>query len=58
MLVLSRAANESLLLCLPDGSTIKVIVVRTGESRVRLGIEADESVRVYRGEMMGVNEVG
>ena len=47
MLVLSRREREQIKL----GDAIVVTVVRISGDRVRLGIEAPESVRVLRAEL-------
>ena len=48
MLVLSRRANEQIVL--PDlGVTIEVISI--SGNRVKLGVTADQSIRVLRGEI-------
>lgn len=47
MLVLSRKENESIVI----GDNITIRVVKIGGGRVRLGITADKSVNVRRGEV-------
>jgi carbon storage regulator len=49
MLVLSRKLNESIVI---DGG-IKVTVVSVHGNQVRLGIQAPESVRIFREELCG-----
>jgi carbon storage regulator len=46
MLVLTRKLNEQVVIG-KQGITIKIVDVRNG--RVRLGVEAPESVRIERG---------
>lgn len=52
MLVLSRKQNESLTLEV-DGRRIVVTVVDISGNRIRLGVEADRDVNVYRSEIAG-----
>lgn len=47
MLVLSRKLHEVIFI----GDNIKVTVVKIGQGKVRLAIEADRSIPVYRGEI-------
>ena len=47
MLILTRKPGESLYI----GDNIKVIVVEVKGSQVRLGIDADKSLRIYREEI-------
>lgn len=47
MLILTRKPGESLYI----GDGVKVVVVEVKGSQVRLGIEADKSVRIYREEI-------
>lgn len=56
MLILSRSENETLVLDVPpstEPTRIVVLVagVRRGAKRVQLGVEADKSVVIYRGEV-------
>ena len=52
MLILSRNANETLVITTPDGYVIDVMVcdIRDG-NRVSLGIQADKAVQVWRQEV-------
>ena len=50
MLVLSRRKNETIE-HEHDGTVIKVTVVRIDSSRVRLGFEAPQDVRIIRSEI-------
>ena len=55
MLVLSRHVGEEVLLRLPDGRTVRLVVLALQPNRhnntcVRLGIGAPDEVRIYRGE--------
>lgn len=51
MLVLSRKKNEDIICFLPDGSEIRFVVVDIRGDKVRMGIEAPESIPVHRGEL-------
>lgn len=52
MLVLSRKKDEKVVLKVPGSKDIVITVVRIDNSnRVRLGIEADESVVILRSEL-------
>ena len=53
MLVLSRKVGDAVLI----GDGIKVFVVKLEGGRVRLGVEAPESVRILRGELEDRTEV-
>lgn len=48
MLVLSRKCGESIVL---PGLGVAVRVIRTNGSRVHLGIEAPDDVKILRGEL-------
>ena len=53
MLVLSRKVGEEILLRLPDGRTVRVVVLEPDPChgrQIRLGIHAPDEVRIYRGE--------
>lgn len=52
MLVLSRKVGDSIQI----GGNIKIRVSRISGSRVTLGIEAPESVRIVRGELKPIVE--
>ncbi len=47
MLILTRKPGESLYI----GDNVKVVVVEVKGSQVRIGIEADKSLRIYREEI-------
>ncbi len=47
MLILARKINEAIQI----GDHIRVKVLSISESQVKLGIEAPESVRIYRAEI-------
>lgn len=52
MLVLSRKRDEKILLRLSNGEKIELTVVRIDANKVRLGIEASESVAILRSELL------
>ena len=53
MLVLSLNPMEAVRLTLPDGSSIRVILVRNFRDTVqaRIGFEADRSIKIVREEL-------
>ncbi len=52
MLVLTRKKNETIHI----GGNVVVKVIATGRGKVKIGIEAPDSVRVRRGELNPVEE--
>lgn len=52
MLVLTRKENEAIQI----GSDITVIVVKIGNGRVRIGIEAPEGISIHRPESFAPNQ--
>lgn len=52
MLVLSRKINEGVIL----GGDVKVVVLAIEGDKVKLGIEAPKSVRIYREELIRQTE--
>ena len=53
MLILDRAQGEDIILDLPDGKQIKVTLLpqNKGSKKQRIGIEADNDVKIYRNEV-------
>jgi carbon storage regulator len=51
VLVLSRNTNESLVITTPDGYVIDVMVCDVRGNGVRLGIQVDKAVQVWRQEV-------
>ena len=49
MLILTRKQSEEIRI----GDNVRIKVIRTGRSTVKLGIEAPRDVRVLRGELCG-----
>lgn len=47
MLILTRKSNESVVV----GDQIRVVVVEVKGRQVRLGVEAPEDTKIYRGEI-------
>lgn len=55
MLVLTRKPNEEIHLLLPDGERVVITVVGdrdSGPAKVRIGIDAPQSIKVLRGELV------
>ena len=50
MLVLTRRVGETLLIE-TDNEVIEVMILHAGGNQVRVGIEADKSVRIVRAEL-------
>ena len=50
-LVLTRYDQEDIILTLPDKSTIRFLICQVDRGKVRVGIEADESINIRRGEI-------
>lgn len=51
MLVLSRKKSEAVVVTLEDGRQIVLKIVDIRGDKVRVGIEADRSIRVNRSEI-------
>ena len=51
MLVLSRKKNETIQI---NGQQVTIVVVDILRDKVRLGIEADRSISVHRGEIQEI----
>lgn len=47
MLVLTRTENQTIVI-----GDVTITVLKTGPKRMRLGIEAPDDVRIWRGEML------
>ncbi len=54
MLVLSRKKDESIAV----GSDVKITVLKLEKGRVKLGIEAPDSIRITRPEVHGIPKEG
>lgn len=55
MLVLSRKRDEKILLKLSENEEIELTVVRIDANKVRLGIQASNSVTILRSELIEKN---
>jgi carbon storage regulator len=53
MLVLSRKMNESIVI----GNNIRITVVGIRGNQIRLGIEAPDSVKIFREEILDVETI-
>ena len=51
MLVLLRGLSETIILTLEDGRRITVMLVETRGDKARIGVTADKSIGVNRGEV-------
>jgi carbon storage regulator len=51
MLVLMQSAGESVIISLPDGRTVKVLLVAIERGRARVGYTADRDIGVDREEI-------
>lgn len=52
MYILSRAANERIVIDLDDGRQIEILVVGPGKNgRTRIGITAPRATAIHRGEV-------
>lgn len=58
VLNLTRYQGDEIVLCLPDGSEVRLhileVISRRGDGRVRLGITAPQEVRIWRKEIYDV----
>lgn len=52
MLALSRQRDESIIICLPDGTEVEVCVVDIRGDKVRLGFNARKDIKIYRKEVL------
>jgi carbon storage regulator CsrA len=52
MLVLSRKRDEKILLKVNEEESIELTVVRIDANKVRLGIQASDSVTILRSELL------
>jgi carbon storage regulator len=51
MLILTRRPDESIVLTTPEGQEIQFFVLGVKGNQVRIGIEADESIKILRSEL-------
>jgi carbon storage regulator len=52
MLVLSRKANQTVIVTLPDGREMRVTVVDIDRNKIRLGFDAPDDVKIMREELV------
>jgi len=52
MLVLSRRKDESVIIRLPDGTTIQVMITAVHGDKVRIGFNAPKEVIILREEVV------
>jgi len=52
MLVLTRKALESTVLCIPGFDDIEIVISEIRRARVRIAIDAPQTVRVLRGRTL------
>ena len=52
MLVLTRKNQEKIVIITPQGEEIVLKVMKINESSIKLGLEADTSYRILRGELV------
>jgi carbon storage regulator CsrA len=55
LLVLSRKRDEKILLKLNEKEQVELTVVRIDSNKVRLGIQASDSVTILRSELVDKN---
>ena len=55
MLVLTRHPGETLTITSPGMNPIVITTIETRRNRVRLGIDADDNVKVVRTEIVQLN---
>jgi sRNA-binding carbon storage regulator CsrA len=52
MLVTTRRRDQEFFLAMPDGTTVVIKVMGTGDARVRLAVAAPKDVQILRGELL------
>lgn len=52
MLCLSRKIGERIVIRTPEGRQITIFVAAVERGKVRLGVEAERSVEIYREEIL------
>jgi len=52
MLVLSRKAEESIIINTPDKKEIKITLIKIENKKVKIGISADNSYTILREELI------
>jgi len=56
MLILSRKQGEKIVVHLGQGRKLTIEVIRTGKSKIILGLEAPQDIRILREEIKGKQE--
>ena len=51
MLVLSRKAQEEIVIITPQGEEITLKVIKIGESNIKIGLDANPDYQIVRGEI-------
>lgn len=51
VLRLTRLIGEAVVIQLPDGRVVRVVVNEVGRGKVRLGFDADKTIRIDREEI-------
>jgi carbon storage regulator len=51
MLILTRKRDESILILCPGGECVEILVSKIENERVKLGVNAPQSVRIFRKEV-------
>jgi carbon storage regulator len=51
MLILTRKRDESILILCPSGEYVEILVSKIENERVKLGVNAPQSVRIFRKEV-------
>ncbi|MDR2769588.1 MAG: carbon storage regulator [Puniceicoccales bacterium] len=51
MLILTRKRDESILILCPSGECVEILVSKIENERVKLGVNAPQSVRIFRKEV-------
>ncbi|MDR1254903.1 MAG: carbon storage regulator [Puniceicoccales bacterium] len=51
MLILTRKHDESILILCPSGECVEILVSKIENERVKLGVNAPQSVRIFRKEV-------
>lgn len=54
MLIVTRKAEEGVILTMPDGGLIRVTLLTVGEGGCRVGITAPDDVEIKRSELRTV----
>ena len=52
MLILTRRANEAIVIELPTGETIKVAVLSVKPNLVRIGTDAPDDIKIVKAELL------